>query len=136
MAGEDDASGDALRTAASHVAASRTEWTDLKAAALGGELRFEPAAAERCAQVCETAVDQITDQLQTARQLTRVEGFGDTIAGRALADKFARKGGEAVDVLVAHRQVLQDMAATYRAAGRAYTEAEANNAVRLRGTEE
>ena len=86
--------------------------------------------------MCETAVDQITDQLQTARQLTGVEGFGDTIAGRALADKFARKGGEAVDVLVAHRQVLQDMAATYRAAGRAYTEAEANNAVRLRGTEE
>lgn len=134
MAGLDNASGDPLHAAASGMAASRTEWTNLKEMAVNGDLRFEPEAAERCAQACDTAADRMTDHLRSARQLTRVEGFGDTSAGRALAAKFARKGDEVIEVLLAHRQVLQDMAATYRTASKAYTEAEANNAARLRGS--
>ncbi len=126
-----DASGAAL--AASHAQAqqSQSEWTALKAMAGAGELRFEPAAAERCAQVCQEAAGQIDDQLLDARRLSYVEGFGDTSVGRALAGKFSKKADEAVAVLQAHRQVLWDMRDTYRAAGKAYAQAEAGNQARF-----
>lgn len=123
--------------AASHSQAqqSQSEWTALKAAAGAGELRFEPVAAERCAQVCQEAADKIEDLLRMAQNLAYVEGFGDTNAGRALAGKFKSKADEARTVLLAHRQVLWDMRDTYRAAGKAYAEAEAANQDRFTGAE-
>ncbi len=126
-----DAAGAAL--AASHAQAqqSQSEWTALKAMAGAGELRFEPAAAERCAQVCQEAADEVEEQLANAHALSRVEGFGDTNAGQQLAAKFKGKADEALRVLQAHRQVLWDMRDTYRAAGKAYTEAESANANRF-----
>ncbi len=126
-----DAAGAAL--AASHAQAqqSQSEWTALKAMAGAGELRFEPAAAERCAQVCQEAADKMEEQIKDAKRLFYVDGFGDTSAGKALAGKFRLKADEAVTVLKAHRQVLWDMRDTYRAAGIAYAGAEAENSARF-----
>ncbi len=94
-----DAAGAAL--AASHAQAqhSQSDGTALKAMAGAGELRFEPAAEERCAQVCQEAADKVEDSLRMARRLQRVNGFGDTSAGQQLATKFRGKADEALRVL-------------------------------------
>jgi hypothetical protein len=84
----------------------------VKAHAVAGELRFEPAAAEGCALACEKLIDYMEGQLQTATLLSNVDGFGHTVVGRALPRKSATQAEEAVKVLTAHRALLTDMAST------------------------
>jgi hypothetical protein len=110
-----------------------TEWTPLKAAAVAGELRFEPQAADACARAFEDAANNLYGYIHRAQTVTRVDGFGATIAGDALAGKFSRKGQELVDALTAHQRVFFDMAATYRAAGKAYAATEGTSTASMRG---
>lgn len=58
--------------------------------------------------------------------------MGECIIGRALDDKFAKKAAGSTNSLVSvlrqHQDVLIEMAATYRAAGKAFQDQENNNA--------
>jgi hypothetical protein len=123
----------ALAASSSHVAVQQTEWTQVKAHAEAGELRFEPGAAETCAVACEKLNDHMGDQLHKARGLFNVDGFGDTIVGNALSGKFLRQADEAVKILKAHQALLTDMAWTYRQAGKNYAAADAATARGIAG---
>jgi len=118
---------DPIAQAAAGTQASQSDWTALKASAGAGELFFEPAAAEECAKACEDAIGKIDDHLREVRRLTFVDGFGSPNEGRQLAGKFRAKADEAYFVLHAHQKVLADMRDTYRAAGKAYVDADAGN---------
>ncbi|MGZ4588736.1 MAG: hypothetical protein ACXVX9_13145 [Mycobacteriaceae bacterium] len=128
-----DGSEQALAASSSHVAVQQTEWTQVKAYAAAGELRFEPGAAEICAAACDKFNEHMGEQLYKARGLSKVDGFGDTIVGRALSGKFARQAEEAVKILKAHRALLTDMAWTYRQAGKNYAAADAATARGIAG---
>jgi hypothetical protein len=119
---------DPIAKAAAGTQASQSDWTALKASAGAGELFFEPGAAEKCAKACEDAIGKVDGHLFAAQRLSRVVGFGSPSEGVQLAAKFKAKADEAVSVLRAHRTVLADMRDTYRAAGKAYHEAEVANA--------
>ena len=126
---------DPIAKAAAGTQASQSDWTALKASAGAGELFFEPGAAEECAKACEDAIAKIERHLQMARQLSFVDGFGSPSEGQQLAAKFKRKADEAVEVLQAHKAVLQDMRDTYRAAGKAYVDGDVGSSDRFRSIE-
>lgn len=98
--------------------------TDLQRAVVAGELWMDADVAERAAQRCERAIREINESLRSAHQITRRCMFGDNEDGNAAADRFAQAGREYVAMLEKARTVIENMAATYRAAGRTVAEAD------------
>ncbi|MGH3855383.1 MAG: hypothetical protein ACRDR6_18220 [Pseudonocardiaceae bacterium] len=99
----------------------------LAAAVAAGELWLEAGVAERAAKRCEQAVREINDLVRDARELTVKRKFGDNEDGNAVAERFVQAGYDYIDAMRGAQQVFTNMAATYRAAGRTITEADAAN---------
>jgi hypothetical protein len=99
----------------------------LATAVAAGELWLEAGVAERAAARCEQAVREIDDLVTDGQQLTRRRKFGDNADGHAAAERFAQAGQDYIDTMRNAQQVFRNMAATYRAAGRTVTEADAAN---------
>lgn len=96
----------------------------LRAAVDAGRLRMEPGTAERAAGCCRAFAADLEDELPAVRELAEIDGFGECIAGRALRDAFRAKGEgtptSAREIIREHQRVLEDLAQTFEAAGRAY----------------
>ncbi|MGB6164761.1 MAG: hypothetical protein WBF75_19760 [Pseudonocardiaceae bacterium] len=97
----------------------------LAAAVAAGELWMEAGVAERAAARCDQAVDEINDLLRRADVLAWERKFGANLDGGAAATRFAEAGRDFIDTITNARGVFENMAATYRAAGRTVTEADA-----------
>ncbi|MGH3719208.1 MAG: hypothetical protein ACRDRI_10305 [Pseudonocardiaceae bacterium] len=108
----------------------------LAAAVAAGDLWLEAGVAERAAQRCEQAVREIDDLVHDAQDLTRKRKFGDNEDGNAAAERFAQAGHDYIAAMRHAQQVFRNMAATYRAAGRTVTEADAANEQMFRGRPE
>lgn len=109
----------------------------LDAAIFGGELWMEPGVAERAAVRCEQQIDEVDQMIYDLRPLARERKFGDNADGRAVAAAFkdaAVTGENSVEGVLRNSQdVLRNMAATYRAAGRAAAQAEQANQQMFQG---
>ena len=105
----------------------------LAAAVSRGELWLEAGVAERAAARCELVVWEINDLLYDAQQPTRKRKFGANEDGQAAAERFAQAGHDYIATMRNAQQVFRNMAATYRAAGRTITEADAANEQMFRG---
>ncbi|MGH3998480.1 MAG: hypothetical protein ACRDTJ_13565 [Pseudonocardiaceae bacterium] len=99
--------------------------TDLQRAVAAGELWMEAGVAERAAARCDQAVEEINDWLVRADRLAWRRKFGANEDGEAAADRFAQAGQEFIDTMTNAQRVFASMSATYRAAGRTVTEADA-----------
>jgi hypothetical protein len=92
---------------------------------------MEPDVAERAAARCEQQIDEVEFMIRDLEPLERQRKFGDNEDGLATAKAFkdAAVTGEnsVMGVLVKSQEVLRNMAATYRAAGRAAAQAEQAN---------
>jgi hypothetical protein len=99
----------------------------LAAAVASGKLWMEAGVAERAAARCDQAVRDVDDLVYDARDLTRKRKFGDNEDGQAAAKRFALAGQDYIDTMREAQQVFRNMAATYRAAGRTVTQADASN---------
>ncbi|MEO7194954.1 MAG: hypothetical protein ABIZ05_09045 [Pseudonocardiaceae bacterium] len=108
----------------------------LAAAVAAGELWLEAGVAETAAKRCEQAVDEIDDLVRDARALTVKRKFGDNEDGNAVAERFVQAGYDYIAAMRGAQQVFTNMAATYRAAGRTVTEADAANERMLRSRSE
>jgi hypothetical protein len=106
--------------------------TSLAAAVAAGELWMEAGVAERAAARCDQAVDEIDVLLIHARQLIVKRKFGDNEDGNAAVKRFVQAGHDYINTMRSAQQVFANMAATYRAAGRTVTEADAANEQMLR----
>lgn len=98
--------------------------TDLQRAVVAGELWMDADVAKRAVDRCEQAIVEINESLRGARQLARRRKFGENEDGRAAARRFAEAGQEYLVMLEKARTVIENMAATYRAAGRTVVEAD------------
>ncbi len=108
----------------------------LAAAVAAGELWLESGVAERAATRCEQTVREIDRLVYDAQALTRMRKFGDNADGHAAAARFAQAGQDYIDTMTNAQQVFRNMAATYRAAGRTITEADAANEQMFRSQSE
>jgi hypothetical protein len=98
-----------------------------------GELWMDHGVAERAATRCEQICDEIDDLLVQAKQLTYKRAFGDNADGHAAAERFVQAGWDYINTMQKAQKVFLNMAATYRAAGRTVSEAEAANERMFRG---
>ncbi len=89
----------------------------LAAAVQSGRLWMAAGVAEKAAQCCDQAVDELNAWLQDANVLTRRLPFGDNDDGNATADAFGQAGGRYLEVMQGARDLFINMAATYRTAG-------------------
>ncbi|MGH3834841.1 MAG: hypothetical protein ACRDSF_03915 [Pseudonocardiaceae bacterium] len=119
--------------AGAQLAGVAARQTDLQRAVAAGELWMEVGVAERAAARCDQAVEEINDWLARADVLTKKRKFGANEDGEAAAARFAQAGREFIATMTNARQVFENMAATYRAAGRMVTEADAANEQTFRG---
>ncbi|MGH3852442.1 MAG: hypothetical protein ACRDR6_02875 [Pseudonocardiaceae bacterium] len=116
-----------VENADSQLAGAVQQQMSLRAAVDAGELWLEAGVAERTAARCEQAIREIDELLRGADALTRKRKFGDNEDGNAAAERFAQAGFDYIDAMRGTQQVFANMAATYRAAGRTITEADAAN---------
>ncbi|MGQ0775707.1 MAG: hypothetical protein ACT4NY_15030 [Pseudonocardiales bacterium] len=107
--------------------------TDLQRAIVVGELWMDKDVAERAASRCDEAARKITESLVGADRLTWTRKFGANEDGIAAADRFGRAGREYIAMMKKARTVIENMAATYRAAGRAAAEADEAGQQSFRG---
>jgi len=128
---------DAFMAQSAALGESASNWSGLQQAAAEGKLQLEPGVAEQCAKHCEDMIDKLDRHISTAQMLAYTHGMGDCVIGRALNDKFAKKAAGATNSLISvlrqHQDVLTEMAATYRAAGKAFSSQEHNNAAVMNG---
>jgi uncharacterized protein YukE len=101
--------------------------TSLAAAVASGELWMEAGVAERAASRCDQAASEINDLLSSARQLIARRKFGDNADGNPAAERFAQAGHHYIHTMRKAQHVFENMAATYRAAGRTIREADTAN---------
>lgn len=97
----------------------------LAAAVAGGELWMEAGVAERAAQRCDQAVEDIDFLLLGVQELLKDRAFGANDDGYGAAGRFVNAGQDYIDTMRHAQQVFANMAKTYRAAGRTITEADA-----------
>ncbi|MFI6314128.1 hypothetical protein ACIBEK_28830 [Nocardia fusca] len=96
--------------------------------AVAGTFRMERGAAERCAAVYTRLVDTCLDkQLEEARRLNEVGGFGGFVSAQQLQAGFVTKGIDAMDALGGLKEAALRMAAAYLRAGGAFEEADQMN---------
>ena len=119
--------------AGAQLADVMAQQTDLQRAVAAGELWMEAGVAERAAARCDQAVEEINDWLRRADVLTWKRKFGANEDGEAAVARFAQAGQDFIDTMTNARRVIENMAATYRAAGRTVTEADAANEQTFRG---
>jgi len=119
------------------LAAMQQQQQGFRAAVEAGQLWMEPDVAERAAACCEQQIEEVDSIIRHLETLGRERKFGDNADGRAIAKAFkdaAVTGEHSVrGVLVKSQEVLRNMAATYRAAGRAAAQAEQANQQMFRG---
>jgi uncharacterized protein YukE len=107
--------------------------TDLQRAVASGDLWMEAGVAERAASRCDQAREEINNWLNHADVLTQELPFGDNHDGKAATIRFSQAGAEFINVMRRSRTVLENMAATYRAAGRTVHEADTTSAQPFEG---
>ncbi|MGH3898713.1 MAG: hypothetical protein ACRDTA_10770, partial [Pseudonocardiaceae bacterium] len=115
------------------LAGADQQQTDLQRAVAAGALWMEAGVAERAAAHCDQVIEEIDQWLARADRLTWKRKFGDNEDGEAAAARFAEAGQEFIDTMTNAQRVFANMAATYRAAGRTVTEADATGQQMFRG---
>ncbi|MGW0182227.1 hypothetical protein [Nocardia sp. NPDC003345] len=96
--------------------------------AVAGTFRMERGAAERCAAVYTRLVDKCLDQqIEVARRLNEVDGFGGFGSAQALQGGFRWKADDGFNALMGMKEAALRMAAAYLQAGGAFEEADQMN---------
>ncbi|MGH3914993.1 MAG: hypothetical protein ACRDTC_16540 [Pseudonocardiaceae bacterium] len=125
--------GDSFTRADAQLVGINGQQTDLQRAVLAGELWLDPDVAKQAADHCKQAIIDINESLNNARRLAERCKFGDNEDGWAASERFAQAGREYIAMLEKARTVVENMAATYEAAGRTVTQADEAGKQSFRG---
>jgi hypothetical protein len=122
---------EAFAAQSAQLAKSSADWSQLKDAAGGGQLRMEPNVAEQAAKRCEDMIETLDKRYQSAGQLSKSGQMGECLIGGALAQKFSDKAvgpeNSFQSVITQHQAILKDMAQTYRQAAKSFAAQEQAN---------
>lgn len=92
-----------------------------------GTFRMDSGAAKQCADVFVQFAESLQDELDTAQQNLRAEGFGGFGSSVQLQEGFTNKGTKLNEVLVGLQEAALRMAAAYLRAGQLFEEADDMN---------
>ena len=108
---------------------------ELRRSVDAGLLWLEPGTAEKCAVRAEALRDGLRATKEGLLFTQHLSGFGGFGSGEALGEQFAAKATEAIDYIDRRIAIANNMAETFRAAGRAYADQEANNTAAISAVE-
>ncbi|MFI5720482.1 hypothetical protein [Nocardia sp. NPDC051750] len=92
-----------------------------------GTFRMESGAAQRCADVFVQFAESLEDEVATADETCRAEGFGGFDSAVELQDGFSKKGTKLTEALTGLQEAALRMAAAYLRAGQLFEEADDMN---------
>ena len=119
------------------LAAIEAHQLGLRKAVDAGLLSLEPGTAERAAAICREYRDDLEKFRNEARGLSYRQNFGDCWLGNDFGAAIQRKAQgtptSAFELLGQAMEIVENLAQTYEAAGRAYRETDEDAAHRFRG---
>jgi hypothetical protein len=112
--------------------ASQADITRFLQAAQTGVVRFDPAAARRCADLYDQQADRLHHLQQRLDSVSSLQGFGGFTSAQQLQDGFGDKARDAAALLDRYIAAAYLMKQGFLLAAGLYDEADAANAAALR----
>ncbi|RDI63844.1 hypothetical protein [Nocardia pseudobrasiliensis] len=101
-------------------------------AAQSGTVRFDPAAARRCAEIYEQQADRLRQLQQRLESAARTDGFGGFFSAEQLQAGFGRKARDAAQLLDQYIAASYRLKEAFLVSAGLYEEADAAHAAALR----
>ncbi|MCX4097450.1 hypothetical protein [Nocardia sp. alder85J] len=111
--------------------ASQADITRFLQAARAGTVRFDPAAARRCAELYDQQADKLRGLQQQLDLVSGSQGFGGFTSAQQLQAGFGHKARDAADLLDEYIAAAYRMKQAFLLAAGLYDEADAANAAAL-----
>ncbi|MEV5648566.1 hypothetical protein AB0L57_09980 [Nocardia sp. NPDC052254] len=103
-------------------------WKDVAKKTAAGQVRFDPAAAQLAAQECADAIAGILAVQKKIPDAKLEKQLSNLTSGGLLTDQFNRTLRGLDDVLETHKNVLNEMLNTFKAAGTKYIDTDLDSA--------
>lgn len=114
---------------------SRAEIARFREQARTGELRFDPEAARRCADIYEQQADRLLRLRDRIESVAQAQGFGGFDSAAQLQAGFGHKARDAATLLDHYIEASYRMKEAFLISAGLYEEADAANAAALRAIE-
>jgi hypothetical protein len=117
------------------IETSRADIARFKQQAQTGIVKFDPAAARRCAEMYDHQADQLIYLQQRLEAAAETDGFGGFISAQQLQVGFGHKARDAAALLNHYIEAAYRMKEAFLISGGLLEEADAANAAALRAIE-
>ncbi|MBF6097955.1 hypothetical protein [Nocardia cyriacigeorgica] len=114
------------------IESSRAEIARFRQAAHAGTIKFDPAAARRCAELYDHQVDRLLHLQQRLESVAEPHGFGGFVSAQQLQAGFGHKARDAAALLDHYIEAAYRMKEAFLISGGLYEEADAANAAAVR----
>ncbi|MBB5918661.1 hypothetical protein BJY24_007573 [Nocardia transvalensis] len=114
------------------IEANRTDITGFLQAAQSGTVRFDPAAARRCAELYDQQIERLRYLQQRLESVSELHGFGGFFSAEQLQAGFSRKARDAAALLDRYIAASYRMQEGLLTSAGLYDEADAAHAAALR----
>ncbi|MFI9505044.1 hypothetical protein [Nocardia sp. NPDC052566] len=117
------------------IETSRADIARFKEQAKAGTVRFDPAAARKCAEMYEHQADRLIYLQQRLESCTDAKGFGGFVSAQQLQAGFGHKARDAAALLDHYIEAAYRMKEAFLLSAGLFEEADAANAAALRAIE-
>ncbi|MFC9895178.1 hypothetical protein ACFVMC_15960 [Nocardia sp. NPDC127579] len=117
------------------IETSRADIATFQQQAQAGTVKFDPAAARRCAEMYQHEADRLVHLKQRLEAVADLPGYGGFHSARELQAGFGAKAREAAALLDSYIEAAYAMQAAFLTSAGLYDEADAANAAALRALE-
>ncbi|GAB2675418.1 hypothetical protein ACWDYH_14285 [Nocardia goodfellowii] len=117
------------------IETSRADIATFQQQAAAGTVKFDPAAARRCAEMYQHEADRLLHLKRRLAALAELHGFGGFDSARQLQAGFAAKSRDAAELLDNYIEAAYAMQAAFLTSAGLYEEADAANAAAMRALE-
>ncbi|BCK57676.1 hypothetical protein [Nocardia wallacei] len=114
------------------IEASQADIAKFLDAAQHGSVRFDPAAARRCAELYDQQIARLRHLQQRLESVSQLHGFGGFFSAEQLQAGFSRKARDASELLDRHIAASYRMKEGFLISAGLYEEADAAHAAALR----
>ncbi|WP_228002261.1 hypothetical protein [Nocardia australiensis] len=117
------------------IETSRADIARFKQQAQAGTVKFDPAAARRCAEMYDRQADQLIDLRQRLEAASETGGFGGFVSAQQIQAGFGHKARDAAALLDHYIEAAYRMKEAFLISGGLLQEADSANAAALRAIE-
>ncbi|MEV6430330.1 hypothetical protein [Nocardia sp. NPDC051463] len=117
------------------IETSRADIARFKQQAQAGTVKFDPAAARRCAEMYDQQADRLLSLQQRLEAASEAQGFGGFVSAQQLQAGFSHKARDAAALLDHYIEAAYRMKEAFLISGGLFDEADAANAAALRAIE-